>query len=239
MFVLGFSFLGAFIGMSSWGWGAVFPILALLITGQPLHIAVGTNRIASLGKFFTSIPLLFKTGLIRPKLVCVLILVSSLWSFVGAFLAVHISKESFRYLIIVLLFAALVLYICRPAFWTQSSKSRKVGLLYYFLGDVYAGIFTAGAWIIRNMWLVYWKWLTLLEAMANNRIPSFVAAIVSASVFWRAWYFDLVYMVAVFLWTAVGGYLGTKLAITRGSGFIRYMGILALLITLVYVIFVT
>ena len=95
-------FLGGFVDSIAGG-GGLISLPAYVMTGMPVHFAIGTNKLSSAMGTTVSTLQFARSGYMKLKLSVVTILAALLGSFSGARIALHISDYYFRIILLVVL----------------------------------------------------------------------------------------------------------------------------------------
>lgn len=95
-------FLGGFVDSIAGG-GGLISLPAYLITGIPVHFAIGTNKLSSAMGTCISTFQFARSGYMRLKLSILAIVSALLGSFMGAKLALHLSDRYFSIILLVVL----------------------------------------------------------------------------------------------------------------------------------------
>lgn len=240
------SLLGGFIDAISGG-GGLLTIPALLISGIPAHIALGTNKVSAF--MGTSIALInfARSGLVLWRIVFYGIIFAIIGSWVGSLLALRIDQSILAKIIIILLPIGMV------ANFLPSKKNKSEDLplsgwkfwlnliLVCFSTGCYDGFFGPGTgtfFILGFHWVLG---MDLLKASATtkalNLATNFGAGvnfIINGAVYWH-----LGLIMAVFL--MIGNWAGSRFAIKIGAAAVRRfltLSLFILLITLLWQYFI-
>lgn len=224
------------------GGGSLLTLPILIFLGLPAPVANGTNRIAI---FFQNI---VATGSFRQKgrlpLRLALLCTPSalLGSVLGARMAVTISETLFKQVLAGIMLGVVVLMVIDPAKKLNLQPQRltwlrSVGLVgsFFFIG-IYGGFIQAGVGFLIITALLFQG----LDLVRINAIKVFVVLCFTATalvVFIQHGQVDYGLGLALAVGNSLGGWLGTKVAVSRGHGFIRKFVIVVVVVFAVRLFF--
>lgn len=230
IFLMIMGFLGAFIDAVVGGGGLV-TVPAILFTGMPPVMALGTNKVASVMGALTSFATFIRSGKVDFSLIKYLFPLAFIGSLCGVAVVRQIPSDFLRPLIILLLLAVMI-YSLRRKDWGERSTyagmtQRRLclsGIVAFTLG-FYDGFFGPGAGSFL-LFAFLFIGFDFLGAAANARSLNFASNIAAALLFA---YFDLVnyaYALPMGLAMICGAYCGAKLALSKGAAYVRPLFIL-------------
>jgi uncharacterized membrane protein YfcA len=224
------------------GGGSLLTLPVLIFLGLPAAMANGTNRIAI---FFQNI---VATGSFRQKgklpLRLALLCTPSalLGSVVGARVAVTVSDALFKQLLAAVMLAVVVLMVVDPAKKLNLElqkltlmRSTALVMSFFFIG-IYGGFIQAGVGFLIITSLL----LHGLDLVRINAVKVFVVLCFTATalvVFIQHGQVNYGLGLALAVGNSLGGWLGTKLAVARGHGFIRKFVIVVVVVFAVRLLF--
>lgn len=132
LFLIMIGFLAAFVDYVVGG-GGMISVPALLATGIPPAVALGTNKLASTMGSFTSTLSFFGSGKVHKRLVLRLVPLSFIGSIFGGIVVQIISSEMLKPVIIVLLVAVTVYTLFLKNWGTKSTFRRLTKKTMLFL----------------------------------------------------------------------------------------------------------
>lgn len=210
------------------GGGGLLQLPALLIAlqGQPPAVALGTNKMSSI--LGTSAAALSYARVERPRLRTALPMagVAFVGAGIGSFLALRLPGEVFRPVIIVALIGVWVFVALRRDFGLHSrevSRGRHVATALGggFAIGVYDGALGPGTGSFLVVLLVAALGYTFLQASATAKIVNVGTNLASLIVFGLGgavlWGLGLLMGVC----NVAGALVGARMAMSRGSGFVR------------------
>ena len=220
-----FGFIGAFIDAAVGG-GGLITIPALMWTGLPPVVVLGTNKVAaSMGSIFSFLTFIRagKMDIALMKRLCPLSLIGS---FVGVLLVQHISSEFLRPLIIIML-VLVFLYTLFKKDWGKESKpqaitGRKMVLCLFMAFGLgfYDGFFGpgTGSFILFGFIMIGFDFIF---ATGNAKAMNFASNIAAAILFSFFGNVDFTYAIPMGVFMILGAIAGSKVAITKGVSYIR------------------
>ncbi|NOY28845.1 MAG: sulfite exporter TauE/SafE family protein [Planctomycetes bacterium] len=207
------------------GGGSFLTLPALMfLCGMDPKIANGTNRVAILLSTVSASATFHRHGHIDRKLVVRLALPTLVGVPVGALLAVYLPADSFRPIFGVIFLAMAVLLIFKPALLTntnrQPPKSRLAELTLFFAIGIYVGFIQAGMGILLLLGISLFHARELVGANAAKNVLGFILTLTALSVFAFFGLVEWIPGLIMAIGNMLGGYVGAKLAIKKGTGLI-------------------
>jgi uncharacterized membrane protein YfcA len=220
-------FSAAFIDAISGG-GGLITLPAYLASGLPPHIALGTNKIAACFSASSSFAKFAMSGKINWDLVKK----SFIFSFVGAILGVitvvkFIETKYLYPIAIIMLFGVLIYTIYnknigyKNEFSGLTSKNIKYAIFMAFTLGFYDGFFGPGTGSFLIFSLIKIFKFDFTNASGNAKVynlASNIGSIIMFTIFGKANYMLAILMGLIMM---VGGFLGAKVAVKKGSQFIK------------------
>lgn len=234
--VIAVGFLAGFINTLAGG-GSALSLPMLIFLGLPANIANGTNRIAILLQNMVGIAKFKKEKVLDTK--------ESLWLFIpaivgaipGAFLAVNLNEELIRKVIGGVLAIMLLIVLFKPNVWIKSraglvkSKSHWANVLVFFCIGAYGGFIQVGTGFFLLAGLVLVNGMNLLKSNAIKVLIVFLYTPVALGIFILNKQVDYTLGFVLAIGNMAGAWVGAKSAIEWGPQFIRYVLIVALIIS--------
>ena len=208
------------------GGGSLLTLPVLLFLGLPAPMANGTNRIALLAQNVVAVSGFRRGGLLPMKLSLICIPPALLGSVVGARWAVEVSDEAFRTILGAVMIGVCVIMLIDPArrldFDTKRLTPPRIAalVLTFLLVGLYGGFIQAGVGFLIITGLL----LHGLDLVRINAVKVFVVlayTLTALAVFVWHGQVDWRLGLALAAGNALGGWLGTRLAITKGHAWIR------------------
>ena len=147
-------FLGGLVDAIAGG-GGLITLPAFLIAGVPAHMALGSNKLASMIGTSVSTFRLWRAGFLKVREALPAVFCAFIGSAVGARIALLVPEEVFRYILIVLLpFAAIVVFrkSAIPAEGEEMEKSKRLVIVaaMSLLCGAYDGHYIGAGLVLKN-----------------------------------------------------------------------------------------
>jgi uncharacterized protein len=217
---------------SSVGGGGLLALPFLLLTGLPLHIALGTQRLAAVILEFASSIKFYKEKKINFKVALPLGVIAGLGAVVGANFVIAINEN-----ILNLVIAGLLVLVYFLFFFTKKKlgfEKHKLTHKHYFLLilctfliGIWGGFFGTGFGIFSVMMLVFFGF-PFFEGAAMSRVIGFFMSGIAMIIFAQHGLINYIYGITLGLGYALGGWIGIGIALKKGEEYFR--GLLALVI---------
>ena len=220
------------------GGGSLIGIAALIFAGLPANAANATNRIGVFVQSGIATWQFHRQGALRPRQALVLLLPTCLGALAGSLLSVDIDEQLFRRVIGVVMLVMLPVILLRPGRWLTraddteddaDNSAAKPGpgtwlkLVGFCLLGFYGGFLQAGVGIFLLAGLVLLAGQDLIRA---NAIKVLLVAVFTLPPLAVYIYNDLIAWapgVMLALGSAVGGWLGTRMTLSWGPRFVRWV----------------
>lgn len=239
LILLGVGFLVAFIGSMSGGGAGLLALFTLLSFGMPLNNAIATNKLGDLGFFFPALRNLIKAKQIQKKALPPIIIVNILGVLAGTFLVTRLNESLLSKLVVVILVLLIGASILRRNDALKERPARWYWPIVYFGTSMSSGALGAGTGILSTMTLMYFRGFNALQAMAHSFFANLFGWSLSATILLLAGLVNYRYAFVLFIGNTIGAHFGSKIAIKKGNGFVRYMIIALALCVLLQLLFVT
>ena len=203
------------------------PALLVLLPGASPAQLLATNKFGSIFGTATSSVTYYRR--VRPDLRTALPMagVAFVGSILGAVIGLHIPKSAFNPIILVLLVAVGAYTLFKPDLGRESMRrfhgARHVvlAMLTGFVIGVYDGALGPGTGSFLVFALVGLLGYAFLEASAKAKITNFATNLGALTVFAPMGLVLLKVGVVIAGANLLGGYVGARTAVARGSGFVR------------------
>ena len=219
---------GAFAGFvdSIVGGGGLISVPAMLLTNLPPSMALGSNKLSSIfGAGSASITFL-RNHMVDFSLVRKLLPFTFIGSMIGTLAVVSLPPLYVKPIIIVLL-VCVTLFVIFKKDWGEINRTSAVAgkALYicmaFALGiGVYDGFIGPGTGTFLIMGFIF-TGFDFLHASANAKILNFTSNLASLIVFFYLGHVNIKYGLATGVGQIIGAYLGSHLAIAKGSSLVR------------------
>lgn len=237
-------FAGALAGFvdSIVGGGGLISLPALILTNMPVAMCIGTNKLSSVFGSGTAMINFARNKLINWDGIKWILPFTLLVSMLGAYIAVYVPSAFLKPAIIVLLLAVFIVVLTKKDWGAISQIKPKRGwkLIAYMsvaiLIGLYDGFFGPGTGMFLIFYFLFMGY-DFLGASGNAKVLNTVSNFGSLMMFI---YMDQVhysYGLAVAAGQIIGATTGSKLAMKKGTGLVRFVFIvmsLTMLIKLTY-----
>ncbi|MBF4693807.1 TSUP family transporter [Fusibacter sp. Q10-2] len=209
------------------GGGGLISVPALLATGIPTHLALGTNKFASSTGAISSAYHYFKSGNLNKKMLIRLVPFSLIGSAIGVNVVLGLNPDFLKAMIIFLVAIigiytlvnknlGLVDHYKEPSGLTYM-KGRLVAILIGF----YDGFFGPGTGSFLIFSLIKLFGFDFKKAAANGKVLNLASNLSALFLFLINGKVVLYYAVPMAISMMIGARVGTHLAVTKGSKFIK------------------
>jgi len=221
------------------GGGGIISLPAYVLVGVPYHLALGTNKFASTMGTTVAAARFIKNGKRHLASAACAVVAALAGSPLGALLALRISEDALRYVLIVMLPVLAVFILTSKSFKTDARQTARgtlavclLSTLAGFIVGAYDGFFGPGTGTFLILIFNAVIGFDILTASGNakavnlaSNIAALITFLISGSVV-----FGLAIPAAVF--GIAGNYLGAGLALKNGMKIIRpaFVVVLALLL---------
>jgi uncharacterized protein len=225
-----FAFVAGFID-SIVGGGGLILLPALLILRPDLDLAtvLGTNKGAAVWGTLTATIQYSRSVGIPWRVMLPAAVTGFIFSGLGAFVVTHVNNDGLRPFIIVLLVVVAIYTFFKKDFGSlhaptmNAHKQRFVGMAAGAVLGFYDGFFGPGTGSFLIFIFIGLIGFSFLAASASAKVINFATNV--AAVLYFAFTNHIVYSLALpmALCTVLGSFLGSRVAVLRGSGFVRVL----------------
>ena len=219
------------------GGGSLLTLPMLIFLGSPAAVANGTNRIALMVQNIVGVSNFRRKGFFYPKLGIILAIPAVFGSLIGARFAISVPEELFQKILAIIMIVVMILILTRPEkrFLKEIegenlSTARLVVSIFVFFG---VGLY--GGFINEGVGFVIIVALTLITGMSLVKINSLKLFIVliyissSLVVFIIHGKVDWILGFTLAVGNALGAYLGSNFAVSKGDKWIRVFIVIVIL----------
>ena len=207
------------------GGGGIISLPALLAAGLPPHLALGTNKLQGTFGSMTAALNYARKGLVDLREVPVGVLFTALGALAGT-LTVQVLAAGFLRHVILFLLAGVFLYtLFSPNLGRLDRRPVFTAVLFFgcagLLLGFYDGFFGPGTGSFWTISLVTLLGLNLKKATAHTKIFNFTSNLVALAAFFAGGHVILSAGLLMGMGQMLGAFLGSRLVIQRGTGFVR------------------
>ncbi len=217
-------FLAGFIDAVAGG-GGLISVPALTLTGMPISLVLGTNKLQSSIGTGTAVYKYYKDGLINFKTVYRGLIMGFIGACLGAVLANVVSNQFMRYIVPFLMLGVFLFNLFNKSLGIKEGKKKMEELLFFsifgFILGFYDAFFGPG---VGNFWIiaiVYFLGYTFLNASGYAKVLNLKSNLFSLAVFLWFGKVNFILGLVMALGQFVGGYTGAKMVILKGSKLVR------------------
>jgi uncharacterized protein len=240
--IIGAGLVAGFINTLA-GSGSLLTLPLLMFIGLPPHVANGTNRIAILLQSLVGTLGLRKEAALDRKTGFALGVPSVIGSVAGALLALALNAKAMERVVGILLMIMFFVVLFRPEIGLKDRKEHTVQVssvfnfvVFFFIG-VYGGFVQAGVGFFLLGGLVLGAGMNLVKANAIKNFLVFLYTPFALAVYIIGNQVDYKAGLILSLGSVTGAWLGTKSAVSWGPVFVRYVLLVAVLISAIQLMF--
>jgi uncharacterized protein len=240
--IIGAGVIAGFINTLA-GSGSLLTLPLLIFIGLPPVVANGTNRIAIMLQSLVGSYGFRKQGVLNVKTGLWLGIPSVAGSVAGALIAVSIDNTMMERVVGIIMVVMFFVVLLKPDAWLKGRPGKEMAgpvwlnFIIFFLIGVYGGFVQAGVGFFLLGGLVLGAGLDLVRANAIKNFLVFLYTPFALAVYVIDKQVDYKAGLILSIGSMTGAWLGTKSAVSWGPAFIRYVLLVAVLISAVQLIF--
>lgn len=228
------SFVTGFIA-SIGGAGGLIIMPFMIGSGIPPQVAVGTAKFSSFGLWAIVLSRFNKAKLIAWQYTIPMCILGAIGGVIGANIALSIDQDTMLFTIGILFLLIGVISLLNPEYGVIEKPTSRgktiIGMILYFGVITFSGLFPGGMSIFLIFTLVTFFGLNALQAHATDILPWIIQTITSTAVYLMSGMVDFSLALSLFIGLALGGHVGSKLAVKKGAKLVKYLiSILAVII---------
>lgn len=236
LFLLAAGFIASFVD-SVVGGGGLIAMPALLFTGLPPTLALGTNKLAGTMSSLTSSASFLFSGKIKLRLVAMLFPLSLLGSVLGTLTVKQIPASFLKPMVVVLLIGVAIYTLCKKSWGNQSRFAGPTvknitiltaGALALGFYDGFFGPGTGSFLIFMFLLLGF----DFVGASANSKVLNLASNLGSLVTFFMLKSVNIYYGLPMGAAMIAGALVGSQVAIRKGSSYVKplFLSVTGLLI---------
>ena len=230
-------FIASFIDAIAGG-GGLISVPAFVASGLPIHVAMGSNKMAATFSTLGSAVKYFTSGKVNFSLLKYPIISGAIGSALGACVVSNTSEKILEPLIFIMLLAVVVYTMLnknmgiKDEFQGVTLKNTICGNIMSFVICFYIGFFGpgGGSFLLFGLLKVYK--FDFIRASGNAKVLNLIANIAGLVTFIYFGNVSYLYSILVGIVMYIGAQCGAKYAIKKGSKFIRPFFLIVSLITI-------
>ena len=226
------STFGTLVGGSS-----LITIPLLIVMGLPPHTAISTDRIGTTGIGMAGLYSFHRKGMMRYRLAFTIGIPCLLGGFIGANLALQVSPELLKKLIVALTVILLIVLMANPKLGVAAAVNRPLTAGRYVLGaflglvvGIYGGFYGAGAGTLLGYIMILVFRQTFLESAANNKVAGIMMSATSAATYAYHGAIHVPLALVMFTGCCIGSYVSAQYSDRLGNVWIKRLFIAVILI---------
>lgn len=224
-------FFAAFVD-SMVGGGGLISLPALLATGMPTHLALGTNKFAASSGALSSVYHYYKSGTLKKEVLLPLVPMSLLGSSLGVLAVLALNPDFLKNLIIIMILVMIIYNLINPHLGLHdhydghTKKERIKAQGFTTLIGFYDGFFGPGTGSFFIMMLIHIFGMDFRQAAGVAKSLNLASNMAALTVFLISGqvYFKYGLLMAVFM--MIGARFGTLFAVKKGPKWIKPIFIL-------------
>ena len=237
--------VGVFVGFINTlaGSGSLITLPLLIFLGLDPNTANGTNRLALFMQSLSAVSGFKKNKVFEIKEGIHYGLPAVIGAILGALIAVETKPQVLNYIIAILLVGMLILLLFNPQRWivpSEKGEQNKPGILHFLLFfaiGIYAGFLHAGVGFFWIAALVLGAGYDLAKANAVKMFIIMLYMPITVAIFALNHQLDYVLGLTLGAGTIIGARIAVVTSVKKGSPFIRYILLLAILASAVKLLF--
>lgn len=233
-------FLGGFVDAVAGG-GGLISLPAYMISGIPVHMAIGTNKLSSAMGTTLATWRFGRSGYIDARIAIPCAAVALAASTAGANLALLVREEVFKVIMLVIL-PLVAAYVMRSKTFGEPKPAYPLGktivlcMLMALVVGVYDGFYGPGTGTFLLLLLTGVAHLTLQGAAGTTKVINLSTNIAALAVYLASGNVLLPLGAAAGCFGILGNYLGTRFFTQKGAAFVRPVIIVVLVIFFVRIL---
>lgn len=225
------------------GGGGLISLPAYLFAGLPVHMAIATNKLSSACGTALSTARFIRKGLVRIRLAVPSVAAAVLGSFLGAKLSLLVSENVMKTILLAILPAAAFFVLNRQLFRDEGKhaavadrKTTGICMLSALVIGMYDGFYGPGTGTFLIIAFTVFAKMTVGSANAQAKVINLTTNITSLTVFLLNGQVLIPLGLAAAACNMAGNWIGSGLAITKGTKIVRPVILLVLLLLLAKVL---
>jgi uncharacterized protein len=207
------------------GGGGIISLPALLAAGLPPHLALGTNKLQGTFGSMTAALNYARKGLVDLREVPAGVLFTVLGALAGTLTVQVLAADFLRHVILFLLAGVFLYTLFSPDLGRLDRRPVFAAPLFFgcagLLFGFYDGFFGPGTGSFWTISLVTLLGLNLKKATAHTKIFNFTSNLVALAAFFAGGHVIVSAGLLMGMGQMLGAFLGSRLVIQRGTGFVR------------------
>ncbi len=223
------------------GGGGLITLSAYYAVGLPPHIALGTNKFSAVWGTVTASWRYIRSGHVSWRYAVFSIVGALAGSLLGAAIALRVSGNILRYMLLVVVPLVMVLVLRKPKLERVRIEFSNAVMLMLavacgFVIGVYDGFFGPGTGVFMTMAFSSILRLDMITASGNARVVNLASNLAAIVVFIAGGTIDYAIGIPCAVASIIGNFIGSEIAIKGGGKVIRTVMIVVLSLLLVKIV---
>ncbi len=218
------------------GGGGIISLPALLATGMPPHLALGTNKLQGTFGSLTATVNYTRMGLVNPKEIPTGVLFTALGALAGTLTVQVLSPDFLQHIILFLLVGIFLFTWLSPDLGKLDRRSYLAAPVFFICAGLvlgfYDGFFGPGTGSFWTIVLVVVLGLNLKKATAHTKVFNFTSNVIALAAFFLGGHVMVSAGVIMGVGQMLGAFFGSRLVIQRGTAFVRGFFLIVVAITI-------
>ncbi|MGA6926154.1 MAG: TSUP family transporter [Desulfosarcina sp.] len=225
------------------GGGGIISLPALIATGMPPHLALGTNKLQGSFGSLTAAVNYSRKGLVNLREIPTGVCFTALGALAGTVTVQVLSADYLRHIILFLLAGVFLYTLFSPDLGKLDRRPLIAAPLFFGCAGLvlgfYDGFFGPGTGSFWTIALVLGLGLNLKKATAHTKVFNFTSNIVALGTFFAG--HNVVISAGLLMGAGqmLGAFLGSRLVIHKGTGFVRAFFLVVVAATMIRLGYVT
>ena len=209
------------------GGGGLITIPALLMTGMPPALALGTNKLQACGGSFSASLYFIRQRAVNVRAVWLLLVMTFIGATLGTILIQQVDASIVKKILPFLIFAIGAYFLLTPKLGDEDRQQRLSYVMFAFTAGFgigfYDGFFGPGTGSFLSLACVTLLGFNLAKATAHAKVLNFTSNIASLIFFLIGGQIMWVVGLAMMAGQFIGANLGAKMVLSKGKTLIRPM----------------
>ncbi len=226
------------------GGGGLISLPAYLLAGLPAHMAIATNKLSSACGTSLATARFIRKGLVNFRLAVPSAAAAVIGSSLGAHLSLSVSETAMKYILPGILPAAAFFVLNRKLFRDEGRNTAEadrrtvlVCIISAFLIGMYDGFYGPGTGTFLIIAFTVFARMSVGSANAQAKVINLTSNITSLVVFLMNGQVLIPLGLAAAVFNMAGNWVGSGLAISKGTRIVRPVILLVILLLLAKIIF--
>jgi hypothetical protein len=225
------------------GGGGIISLPALLATGMPPHLALGTNKLQGTCGSMTSTFNYSRKGLVNLNEIPLGVMFTAVGALAGTLTVQVLSADFLRQIILFLLIAVFIYTWISPDLGKLDQRPSMAAPAFFGCAGMvlgfYDGFFGPGTGSFWTIVLVVVLGLNLKKATAHTKVFNFTSNVVALGAFFYAKQVVVSAGLVMGAGQMLGAFIGSRLVIQKGTGFVRVFFLVVVAATILKLTYTT